>query len=340
MNAPEVDDVGYARHPPARVRLATDEGVRLDDRSIPGDGEQHPVTSRPYVIMVTHNSASQVGASLDALAGSDVDVHVVDNASVDTSCTVVRQNYPWVVLRSRRDNQGVAVAVNEALRSASIHGVVILVNPDCVVAPGTMGALASYLDDHPAVGIVGPRLVDAAGVTTISAYPFETRLGVGATPLRTRAAGHGGARPRSVDWLSGACLAIRTELLRQIGGLDESCVLYVDDVELCRQAHQRGADVVLLPAVVAQHPGWAGREPGMTGPHLHHSRMTFFARHRPVSLPALRAGLLLRCLPGLAHAAVEVGSGRPGARRRLRARWTTVRIVMDFRPPPPRTTRH
>jgi GT2 family glycosyltransferase len=318
-------------------------------KSESGSAPRRPATA---VIMVTHNSADQVAESLTALRGWDV--HVIDNASTDGTPTLITDGFPDVRLTARADNPGFAVAVNAALRAVRGADVVILVNPDCVVAPGTVEALVDYLADQPGVGVVGPRLLDAGGVTTVSAHPFEslasvvaTRFGAGLLPpalrrhlggrarRRTYAAGRDGSTaPLEVDWLSGACLAVRGDLLARTGGLDEAYFLYYEDEELCLQAHRHGVGVVLLPTVTARHVGGASSGLGATWPHLYRSMIIFFERHHPASLPALRAVLFVRAGLGLCLAGLRGVLRRPGAGARARAWWVVAGVARSFRPDP------
>jgi GT2 family glycosyltransferase len=102
-----------------------------------------------------------------------------------------------------------------------------------------------------------------------------------------------------VDWLSGACLAVRGDLLREIGGLDERYFLYYEDEELCLQVRRRGYEVVLLPQLQAMHIGGASSQPGTTWPHLYRSMLIFFGSHRRSSYQLLRLVVLVRALLGV-----------------------------------------
>ena len=296
-------------------------------------------------IVVTHNSAGQIGESLPALESSGVSVRVVDNASTDRTVSLVRRNYPGVCLESNPTNVGFARAVNQALPGTSAD-VVLLVNPDCVAPAETVQGLVSHLRAHPEVGIAGPRLVNTKGETAISAHPFETlgsvvasRFGGSLLPLAIRR--HLGGRnrrrsvdacldaatttngPVSVDWLSGACLAVRGDLLRELGGLDERYFLYYEDEELCLQVRRRGYQVVLLPHLQASHIGGASSQPGTTWPHLYRSMLIFFGSHRRSSYQLLRLVVLLRAMVGLGLAQSRRILRRSGAELRFRA-WLEI----------------
>ncbi|HKS99426.1 MAG TPA: glycosyltransferase family 2 protein, partial [Rugosimonospora sp.] len=272
-------------------------------------------------IVVTHNSANHIGDALAPLRQAGIAVRVVDNASRDATVALVAATHPEVELTANRHNVGFASAVNQALRDVATD-VVLLVNPDCVLPAATVQALVAYLRARPEVGIAGPRLVDADGRVTNSAHPFESlrsviasRFGGNLVPVAVRQALSGARRrshyrcrdaskPVGVDWLSGACLAIRTELLARVGGLDEGYFLYYEDEELCLRARQHGAEVVYLPTVQAMHVGGASSaDPSQLWPHLYRSMLRFFARNRRDAFHAVRAAVVLRAVVGIGLAA-------------------------------------
>jgi len=317
----------------------------------PAPGARPPGAS---AIIVTYNSRAQIGACIEALLDSGVAVWVVDNASSDGTCALVRSRFPDVRVLANHANHGFAHAVNQAL--AEVQGdTVLLVNPDCVVAPGAVGAMTDHLRAHPGVGVVGPRLRDEDGNVAISAHPFETaadvlasRFGGSLVPLALRRFLSSGARrqsyvlcrdgdaPLPVDWLSGACLAIDVTRLRAVGGLDAGYFMYYEDVELCLQIHRLGAGVVYLPAAVATHVGGASSsDPAGAWPHLYRSMLRFHARHRPRTYPVVRAAILARAILGLGlglpRDAMSLAQGRPG--RRSLAWGRIARIALEGAPP-------
>jgi len=275
-------------------------------------------------IVVTHNSRRHVGACVRSLLEAGAEVVVVDNASSDSTVAAIAERFPQARLLANRENHGFAVAVNQALAVVDA-AVVLLVNPDCIVPPETVRALAAHLAAHPEVGAVGPRLVGPNGRMAISAHPFESPLAVLASrfggsvvpvSLRRLLSGRrrratydaccGGTRPLAVDWLSGACLALRGPLFRRLGGLDAGYFMYYEDEELCLQVWHAGGRVEYLPAVAAVHVGGASSgDPAAVWPHLYRSLLRFQARHYPRAFPLVRAAIFVRAVLGIA-----IGAGR------------------------------
>lgn len=303
-------------------------------------------------IVVTHNSHTEIGDCLAALRASGVTVRVVDNASTDGTTSLVAASYPDTWLAANTDNVGFAAAVNQALAGVT-SDVVLLVNPDCVLRPGTAQALVGLLRDCPDVGVAGPRLVGPDGRARVSAHPFESwvsvvvsRFGGSLLPFALRRLLCGRRRrqtydacrdepgaPIDVDWLSGACLAVRTSLLTELGGLDTAYFMYYEDEELCLQVAARGARVVYLPSVEAMHIGGAStNDPRRIWPHLYRSMMRFFVRHRRRSYPVIRLAVLVRALLGVAFAVPRSLGRSTTARARARAWAEVARIALAAKP--------
>ncbi|WBB53686.1 glycosyltransferase family 2 protein [Verrucosispora sp. WMMD573] len=293
-------------------------------------------------IVVTYNSRGHILAALTALRQARLSVRLVDNGSTDGTVELVRAHFPEITVLVGQGNVGFAAAVNRGARGVQSN-VLLLINPDCVVPPETARALVETVLDRPEIGIAGPRLLDADGRVAVSAHPFETLTTVVASrfggvlvpvPVRRWLAGQRrrqaydvclhGALPAPVDWVSGACLAVRTSLFTAVGGLDEAYFMYYEDEELCLQARRHGADVVYLPQVTAVHSGGASSsDPAWIWPHLYRSMFVFFGRHRPRSRRAVRAVVLLRAVLGVALATVRLSLQPRAGIARIRA-WTRV----------------
>lgn len=190
---------------------------------------------------------------------------VVDQESVDGSAAMVADEFPEARLVIQRPNLGFAGGCNVALRQARGRYVVLL-NSDTVVAPGWLTRLAAYGDAHPRAGLVGPKLLNPDGSLQYSCRRFPT-LGAGFfrnTPFEFLAPKNRFTadylmrewphdEPRTVDWLSGACLMARREMVTAIGGLDDGYFMYFEDVEWCRRAWDAGWEVHYVPEPVVLH---------------------------------------------------------------------------------------
>lgn len=293
-----------------------------------------------HAVVVTYNSRAEIVACLRSLIPSVERVVVVDNDSRDGTGAFVAERFPSVGVIANRSNVGFARAVNQGIEGVE-HDTVMLVNPDCVVEAGAARHMHNHLRVNTDVGIVAPRVLGSDGNPVVSVHAFETlatviasRFGAGAIPMRLRRliswgrlrraylACDAGDRPLDVDWASGACLTARSDLIERIGGLDEGYFMYYEDEELCLGAARAGARVVYLPTATVRHIGGASSsDPVAVWPSLYASMLLFFARHRPASVPALRAALILRAVIGMVLA-----TGRR-KRRPLLAWWRIATLA-------------
>jgi GT2 family glycosyltransferase len=294
-------------------------------------------------LIVTHNSAGQIEVCIEALRESELSLCIVDNASADETVDIVRRLAPDATLVGNCVNVGFAAAVNQGLALID-DGVVILVNPDCVLPRTTVKSMLEVLTSDPDIGIVGPQLRDVHGRLVVSAHPFETvprlvasRFGGSLVPLTWKHRLSHLKRRRSdlptgsdsmvvdVDWLSGACLAMRTEFLRSLGGLDSGYFLYYEDEELCMQARLAGTRVVQLIGVEAVHSGGASSDdPAHLWPHLYRSLLRFHRRNNPRRYQVVRLVVLARAALGLVLATARMlGAQRNQGRQRALA-WIRV----------------
>jgi N-acetylglucosaminyl-diphospho-decaprenol L-rhamnosyltransferase len=141
---------------------------------------------------------------------------------------------------------------------------VIVANPDTEPEPGAVAALRDFAADHPRAGVVGPKLVFPDGRLQSSRRRFPTVSGtlVRRTPLRrvlgrTQRAHYGldeeATRPVQADWLLGAFLFLRREMLDELGGFDERFRLYGEDIDLAYRAAKAGWERWYVPAAVVKH---------------------------------------------------------------------------------------
>ena len=132
------------------------------------------------------------------------------------------------------------------------------------MAPGSLQALVAYLDTHPDVGIAGSYVHGIDGDPHTAAFTFPSlwsevegtvRLG----PVTRLLARHRVPRPipaestDDVDWVTGASMLIRRDVLDKIGLFDETFFLYFEETDLCRRAHNAGFKVAFVREASVAH---------------------------------------------------------------------------------------
>jgi N-acetylglucosaminyl-diphospho-decaprenol L-rhamnosyltransferase len=213
------------------------------------------------------------GASADAASsGIALEIVVVDNASRDGTVAALAEGFPAVKVVANRENVGYARAVNQGLAATSAPFALVL-NPDCEVRSGALGALLRHATAHPRAALVGPRILNPDGSLEFSARSFPGPLTFlfNRYSLLTRLfprnrwsreyllSDWDHASPRSVDWISGAAMLARREAVREAGGMDEAYFMFNEDVDWCRCLRRAGWDVRYEPAAVIVHHVGASR---------------------------------------------------------------------------------
>ncbi|HXA53709.1 MAG TPA: glycosyltransferase family 2 protein [Solirubrobacteraceae bacterium] len=302
----------------------TPAGRPLNGRS-PAAGDSRPDLS---AIVVTHNRTELALATLaSARAAADgvaVQWLVVDSGSSDDTPEAIERRFPDVQLL-RAANVGFAAANNLALALARGR-YVLLLNPDVEIASGTFAELIALLDARPRVGVASVIQRGGEGELqySIRRYPsplraFGEALAPGGLPglRRWGEEERNAARyreERSADWLVGAFLIARAEVVAQIGGLDERFFLYSEETDWCYRARAAGWDVRHLPQMAVVHHNTPTARPDLVA-QLSYAKLLFARKHyRRVRAAAIRAALALR------HG--------------MRAQRRAFAVVTGFAPPP------
>ncbi len=201
---------------------------------------------RLVAIVVAHDSAEVLPACLAALAGQHVPAIVVDNASRDASAAVAEAAGAQVIRNAR--NEGYGRANNRGVRAAETAEHVLIVNPDVILRPGAVEALAAAARSWPDAGLLAPRLVEPDG-----RFFFQPRSLL--APYLTNPGGRL-ALPEGdacAPFLSGACLMMPRRLFLDLGGFDERIFLFYEDDDLCRRIAETGRAIIHVHAAEALH---------------------------------------------------------------------------------------
>lgn len=219
------------------------------------------------VVIVNWNGGALLGACLASLAAVEdaagVQVIVVDNASTDGSAAALPALPRPLRLIRNGENQGFGRACNAGAAAGTAPAILFL-NPDARVDPDALRLARAALLSEPRTGIVGARLIDAAGETQRSCARAPSPLGMlGRALVLDRiglAAPHflldwDHAQDRAVDQVMGAFLMIRRDLFAALLGFDERFFVYFEDVDLCTRARASGFAVRHVAAATARHLG-------------------------------------------------------------------------------------
>jgi N-acetylglucosaminyl-diphospho-decaprenol L-rhamnosyltransferase len=231
------------------------------------------------IVIVNYNVRDLLRDCLESVFDSRGDfafeVCVVDNGSADGSASMVEAEFPQVRL-IRASNRGYAAGNNLGFQyfgytqaappGAAPPRYALLLNPDTVLPPSALADVLAFMEAHPEAGIVGPRLVRQDGSLDRAcrrSFPtpevaFYRLSGLSRLFPRSRRFGRYNVTflppdvTTEVDAVVGAFMLIRSEVLAQVGLLDEQYFMYAEDLDLCYRAKQQGwqvwynADVTVL----------------------------------------------------------------------------------------------
>lgn len=244
----------------------------MDAMAKPSSAMQTDVT----LVIVTWNSASWISSCLRAIPAAcgsrSFEVIVFDNASEDATVQRVseaRASGETLLVLSDR-NIGFAGGVNRAVTRASGRHVLLL-NPDCELAPGTVETLVAYLDEHPEVAAAVPLLVGADGepqrdfqlrrLPTMTSIATDLLLVDHIAPGTQVSADYKQLEldaPHPIEQPAAAAMLMRREVMDQVGALDERFEpAWFEDVDYCRRMSGAGHSIHLVPHALAVHQGGA-----------------------------------------------------------------------------------
>jgi len=218
---------------------------------------KEPVT----VVVVTFNSAEDIGACLESILRNGCVPVIVDNGSTDQTHDIVHRVSPDCSIVNNPLN-GYARAINLGVAKCDSE-ILVLSNADVIYPDGSIAQMAAYLKDNPKVGLLGPQQVypdgswqrswgftpglkeaylELLGITTV--YGELRRL---TWPKRLS------RRPSKVGYLDGASLGVRRTVFEVAGGFDEEFPFYGEDSDFCLRVRSAGLQVMSYPGVSVVH---------------------------------------------------------------------------------------
>jgi GT2 family glycosyltransferase len=275
-----------------------------------------------------------------------IEVVVVDCNSTDGSAEMVRREFPWAKVIASDDNLGYARGNNRGISEATGRYLLVL-NPDTEVVNDALETMVRYLDEHPAVGILGPGLLYPDGTLQSSRrrYPtlatafFEGTLLQQWWPKNRVAQRYymsdcPGDVTQSVEWLVGAALMIRREAWQQIGPLDEGFFMYFEELDWCRRCQAAGWEIHFSPAArVIHHEGKSSEQVATARTiRFHRSKIRYFRKYYGVGWAlVIRFFLLATFALQLCEESLKwlIGHKRGLRRERVASYWQVLRSGLE-----------
>jgi GT2 family glycosyltransferase len=197
------------------------------------------------IIIVNTNNRKILGECLTSVYQNthriSFEIIVADNASTDGSQDMVRSKFPEVKLIENRENLGFIKASNQGLRKYSARYAMLL-NDDTVVKDSALDKMVEFLDKHPEAGACGPKLLNVDGSIQRQGGILGKRFWLSKKPI-------------PVDFVIGAALMIRKEVIDKVGIMDENLFFYNDDLDWCLSIRKGGWQIYFLPQAEIMHYG-------------------------------------------------------------------------------------
>jgi len=264
------------------------------------------VLSPVTVVIVNHNAGRLLADCLESVLAQAAEVVLVDNASDPKRFEPVLaefESHPRLHTVRSAENLGFAAGCNLGAE-LSTQPLLLFLNPDCVLAAGTLPRLCESLEKNPQAAMAGGLLTYADG--------REQGGGRRAvpTPWRSFVRAFGLARlsrrwpklfndfhlhqqplpraPLSVEAISGACMLVSRSAIDDFGLMDEGYFLHCEDLDLCMRARSHGWQILFVPdAPIVHFKGECSRErPVFVEWHKHKGMVRFYHKHFRHQYPA------------------------------------------------------
>ncbi len=244
------------------------------------------------IIIVNYNTSSALKECLNSLYQNRTpasEIIVVDNASTDNSVEMVKMHFSEIILLESPENLGFAKANNLGSKKAQGDFLVFL-NPDVILTEPSFEKMLCFLESHPDVGLIGPRLIYENGDFQISTGLFPKILSEFKMRRLARKVKDPAFREklasqfetlRDVNWLTGACLMLRRSLFEHVNGFDDKLFMFFEDADLCKRVQESGLRVVYFPETEIIHMRGLtyGKRRERIAPSYRQSQRYYYRKH-------------------------------------------------------------
>jgi GT2 family glycosyltransferase len=216
-------------------------------------------------VIIPHYAGSQVFDCIESVLSCPdrpAEVILIDDASTDGTAYEAAERYPSIRVARNRKNFGFVGACNRGIAEA-LYQYAVLLNDDAIVEPGWLAACIEALESDPELAAVQPKIVQAAdpsrfeyagaagGLIDRFGYPYA--LGRWFETVETDTGQYDA--PRDIFWASGVAIALRRSVALEIGALDTTFVMHMEEIDWCWRAWIAGYRVRNVPTARVRHIG-------------------------------------------------------------------------------------
>ena len=307
------------------------------------------------ILVVNWKSKEYVRRCLHTIHATCKDLNpqivIVDGGSFDGCGKMLEAEFPRVEFVQSPDNRGFGRSNNLGFEKVT-GDYVLLLNPDTELKPGALQKLLGEIVGKPDTGLVGPKLLNSDGTlqtSCVQSLPTPWNQAVDSEGLRrflpnSRLWGVGQAfqakEPTEVEAISGACMLLKAETFRRIGGFSAEFFMYGEDMDLCAKVHRLGLKVLHVPSSEVIHHGGGSsktqvsqfstvmmRVSGQTYMRLNYGRTKAFLYRflQAISATVRLIILIPACL-------LSAGPRRCSSKTSLQKWWYVLRWSLGFSP--------
>lgn len=223
------------------------------------------------IVIISFNVSDCLRKCIDSIYENSginsLEIIVVDNASVDDSCDMIRNNYLQVKLIENKNNQFVPKANNQGIK-ASRGKYILLLNPDTIILPQSLKIMVGFLEDNLDVSAIGPKLKNIAGEyeycvslrRTFNFFLYNlTYLGkifkkkTAKINQELIISDWQRDTDRDAELMIDVCMMIRRNVLEKTGLYDVAFKLYFAEDDLCNRIIEHGHRIRFLSSVSCIH---------------------------------------------------------------------------------------
>lgn len=303
------------------------------------------------IVIANYNTKDEIYCCLKSIyqnhPSQSFDIYVVDNASSDGSCKMIKEKFPLVHLIENKENEGFVRANNRGILESSSQYILHL-RPDTLLLKGTADKMMDFMEEHAEIGVLGCKLVTSDGKYQPSCDKFPSAKGelihslyIDKILKSNRLFGeytlsnwkHN--KVMEVDWVTGTCLMVRRKAVEDVGLKDSNNFLNYEDIDWCYRMKKNGWKIYFIPDAKVVHDNGKSTR-AMTQEVLlisYLSRYYFFKKH--FGMPACykirricRYGLLLRII-GCSLVFPFIGSNRKSYLARFRGYCDALKIELE-----------
>lgn len=221
------------------------------------------------IIITSYRNPELLKVCLESIkrnfSGRDYEIIVTDSQTQEDTAMLMREEYPEIKFFPFRKNVGFQELVKKGIQESQGEFFLIL-NGDIIVRKDSIEKLLEFIKNHPAAGMVGPKLINFNGTLQYSCSRFYKPLTIvyrrtflGRLPFAKKhldwflMMDYDHASVKEVDWLMGSALLVTRSAVEKVGLMDSRYFMYFEDVDWCRRFWKNGYKVIYYPLASMNH---------------------------------------------------------------------------------------